>query len=210
MHRSRNFVGGALAAALALALPEPAAAVFSGEMSPRPPSGDADYAAAIRAKDDEDWVRMINNLLRVVDRRPWHDNAHTLLGYGYRKLGRFERSLEHYRRALEHNPRHRGALEYMAVTYLHMGRPEDALAARARLERVCRQVTLTFSDGAFGDGCEELRLLDTALGLYRESGEIVDCIALDDPAVMAAVVAIWRATGEVVDCAAAMRRAPGS
>lgn len=195
--RSAAFVGPILAAAL---LPAPAAAVFSGEMSPRPPSSDAEYAAAVAAKDDEDWVEMVNNLLRVVDRRPWHDNAHNLLGYGYRKLGRYERALEHYETAIELNPRHRAAMEYMGVTYLHMGRIEDALEMRTALGRVCRTVTVTFSDGAFGTGCEELALLESAIRLYRESGEVVDCAALDDPAMMAAIEAIWRETGEIVDC----------
>ena len=199
----RPAIVAALVAVLAV-LPRPAEAVFSGEMSPRPPSSDAEYAAAIEAKDAKDWTGMINNLLRVVHRRPWHDNAHTLLGYGYRKIGRYERALEHYREAIELNPRHRGAMEYMAVTLLHMERPDEAEAVRADLARVCRTVTLTFSDGSFGDGCEELRLLDKALAVYRESGEVVDCEALDDPALMAAVLSIWRETGVVVSCEAAM------
>lgn len=186
-------------------LPGQAAAVFSGAMSPRPPSSDADYARAIEAQDAEDWVDMVNNLLRVVDRRPWHDNAHTLLGYGYRKLGHFDRAIEHYEAAIELNPRHRGAMEYMGVTYLHLGNMEGAMEMRAALNRVCRTVTLTFSDGSFGNGCEELALLDDAIRLYRESGEVIDCVALDDPAVMAAVMRIWRETGMVVSCRAAMR-----
>lgn len=198
---------GTIVAALGwgLAAPDPAHAVFSGDMSPRAPSGDAEYARAIEAREAENWVEMINNLQRVVHRRPWHDNAHTLLGYGYRKIGRYDRALEHYEKALDHNPRHRGALEYMGVTYLHMGRLDDALAAHAALARVCRTVTLTFSDGDFGDGCKEWRLLDTAIALYRESGKVVDCEALDHPEIMAAVVAIYRETGEIVDCKVAMR-----
>lgn len=190
---------------IVIALPDGAHAVFSGEMSPRARSSDHDYAEAVEAKTAEDWPAMVNHLLRVIDRRPWHDNAHSLLGYGYRKLGRFERAITHYERAIELNPRHRDAMEYMGVTWLHLGRLDRALEMRAALAGVCRQVSLTFSDGDFGNGCEELALLDTAIGLYRESGEVVDCRALEDPAMLAAIMAIWRQTGEVVDCAAVAR-----
>lgn len=169
------FVVAILAGLLAAALPDRAEAVFSGDMSPRAPSGDADYAKAIKARESKDWVTMINNLLRVVDRRPWHDNAHTLLGYGYRQIGRYERALEHYEKALAHNPNHRGALEYMGVAFLHMGRLDRAEEMRARLLKVCRTVAVTFSDGAFGSGCEEWEMLDTIIAVYRETGEVMEC-----------------------------------
>ncbi len=175
MMRRKPMVGGILAVGLALGTPERAAAVFSGDMSPRAPSGDPEYAKAVEAKETEDWVTMINNLLRVVDRRPWHDNAHTLLGFGYRQIGRYDRALEHYRKALDHNPHHRGALEYMGVTYLHMGRRDLAVETRDALLKVCRKVTLTFSDGAFGNGCEEWEMLDMVIEVYDETGEVIDC-----------------------------------
>lgn len=150
-------------------------AVFSGDMSPRAESGDSDYAAAVRAKNIKDWPGVIENLKKVLDRRPWHDNGHTLMGYAHRQIENYETALEHYNAALDHNPRHRGALEYMGVTYLHMGDLHRAQATLDRLWRICGSTALTFSDGEFGTGCEEWEMLDTIISTYKETGDIIDC-----------------------------------
>lgn len=47
---------------------------------------------------------------KVTKDRGWDDDAHTLLGYAYRKREDYEASLESDRKALELNPHHRGAL----------------------------------------------------------------------------------------------------
>ena len=164
----------ALAAAAALWC-APAWAVFSGDMSPRAESGDADYAAAIRSNEAEDWPAVIEHLKKVVARRPWHDNAHTLLGYSYRRLGDYDSALKHYAAALDHNPRHRGAIEYLGVTYLHMGQPQKAYEMKAKLAKICRNVALTFSDGDFGDGCEEYEMLEMIIEVYEDTGEVIEC-----------------------------------
>jgi len=140
-------------------------------MSPRAPSGDADYAAAIRAREAGDWKGSIEALKRVVARRPWHDNAHALLGNGYRRVGEYELALAHYHRAIELNPRHRQALEYLGQAYLQMHWPEKAAETLEKLGAVCAQVRLTFSDGDFSDGCVEYRLLRAAMAHYAATGE---------------------------------------
>jgi Flp pilus assembly protein TadD len=163
----------ALAAVAALAgRPEPARAVFSGDMSPRAESSDKDYAEAIRHRKAEDWEAMVVSLNRVIKRRPWHDNAHNLLGYGYRKMHLYEMALKHYRKALELNPRHRQALSYLGMAYLQMEDMEKAEATMARLADVCTSVALTFSDGEFTDGCDEYRELRAAWEHYRAHGEL--------------------------------------
>lgn len=150
--------------------PQPAQAVFSGDMSPRAESGDADYAAALRARKAKNWMEMVNSLLRVVERRPWHDNAHSLLGYSYRKMGLFDMAIKHYTRALELNPRHRQALEYLGEAYLQMNDVPMAEATMARLAKVCSGVALTFSDGDFTDGCDEYRILREVYEHYLAHG----------------------------------------
>jgi tetratricopeptide (TPR) repeat protein len=163
-----------LAAVLALAgaaAAPPAWAVFSGDMSPRAPSGDADYAAGVKAREAKDWRASIEALKKVVERRPWHDNAHALLGNSYRRIGEYELALAHYHRAIELNPRHRQALEYLGQAYLQMHWPEKAEETLAKLGQVCATVALTFSDGDFSDGCNEYRLLRTALAHYQATGE---------------------------------------
>ncbi|MEL7138793.1 MAG: tetratricopeptide repeat protein [Pseudomonadota bacterium] len=147
-----------------------AGAVFSGDMSPRAESGDKDYAAAIRFRKEKDWMSMVNSLNRVVRRRPWHDNAHNLLGYGYRKMHLYELALKHYHTALELNPRHRQALEYLGEAYLQMGDVAKAEETMERLANVCGAVSLAFSDGDFSDGCDEYRDLREAYDFYLANG----------------------------------------
>jgi len=117
---------------------------------------------------------MIGPLERVVARRPWHDNAHTLLGYAHRRLGDYDRAFEHYHIALELNARHRGALSYMGVAQLHLGDLAAAEATLARLGGVCSTMMLTFSDGDFGSGCEEFLELKGAIEHYVATGEVID------------------------------------
>lgn len=159
-------------AASAVLSPQPAQAVFSGDMSPRAESGDPDYAAALRARKAKDWMEMVNSLLRVVERRPWHDNAHSLLGYSYRKMGLYALAIKHYSTALELNPRHRQALEYLGEAYLQMGDVPMAEETMARLAKVCRGVALAFSDGDFSDGCDEYRILRERYDYYQVNGEL--------------------------------------
>ena len=91
---------------------EPSFGVASGDESSRAESSDKDYTAGKRAYEAEDWQYVIDNMQRVVDRRPWHDNALSYMGYADRKLGNYEQAHNHHDRALERNPRNRGALEY--------------------------------------------------------------------------------------------------
>ena len=160
------------AVALAAALPTAAGAVFSGDMSPRARSGDSDYADAVDAWEAKDWNTAIHFLSKVVERRPWHDNAHNLLGYSYRQIEEFELALKHYHIALDLNPRHRQALEYLGRAYLQMHWPDKARETLDRLGAVCTQVALTFSDGDFTDGCNEYRSLRDAVAFYQETGEV--------------------------------------
>lgn len=169
-----HLASAALALAAAFALPDPAHAVFSGEMSPRAQSGDADYAAGVRAWRDMDWPVMVEHLRKVVARRPWHDNAHTLLGYGYRRMGDYDRAFHHYDVALGLNGRHRGALSYLGVAYLHLDDMPRATETLARLREVCGFVALTFSDGDFSSGCDEYLELKGAIEHYVETGEVLD------------------------------------
>lgn len=152
-----------MASLLWLSIAGPAAAVFSGDMSPRARSGDPDYADGIEAFDKENWLGVIVAMEKVVIRRPHHDNAWARLGYAYRKLKRYDEALVAYDKALARNPHNRSALEYLGEAYLELGRIEDARAMLDRLFTECRRVALTFSDGDFSDGCNEWRDLNRAI-----------------------------------------------
>ena len=158
----------ALPLCLLLVLGAPAAeAIMSGEESPRARSSDSDYADGKEAFEREDWPTVIAALDRVVARRPWHDNAHNMLGFAHRKAGDFEAALHHYAIALELNPRHKGALEYLGEAYLELGRIEDADAVFLRLAGVCRFVVMAFDNNGWQHGCPELDDLALAYAEHR-------------------------------------------
>lgn len=144
-----------------------AAAVFSGEMSPTVRSGDSDYADGIEAFEEEDWPAVITALSKVVERRPHHDNAWSLLGYSLRKSGNHERAMDAYGRALSINPHHRGAMAYLGEAYLDLDRVRDAKILLIRLAGECRRVALTFSDGNFQNGCAEYSTLKQSIESYE-------------------------------------------
>ena len=143
-------------------VPEPAPAIMSGAESRVAASSDSDYAAGKAAFECQDWQGAILNLTLVVMRRPWHDNAHAMLGHAWRRLGRYDLSFASYRTALELNPRHRGALEYLGEAYLELGRHDEARATLIRLAEVCDLVVMAFDNRGWNSGCEELRELKAA------------------------------------------------
>jgi Flp pilus assembly protein TadD len=152
---------GAVALMLAMS-PAPASAIMSGEASQTVPSSDPDYAAGKTAFLAENWQGAVANLTMVVLRRPWHDNAHNMLGYSWRKLGNYDLALEHYATALNLNPRHKGALAYLGETYLDLNRIDDANATFQRLVKVCGFVVMGFDNNGWRFGCEELEALHLA------------------------------------------------
>jgi tetratricopeptide (TPR) repeat protein len=153
-------------ALILIGVPAPAGAVMSGDESARAPSSDADYAAGVTAFEHGDWAGVIEHMTKVIERRPWHDNAHSLMGFAYRKQGDYARSLQFYDQALALNPHNRGALEYLGEAYLEMGQPEQAKGALDRLATECRRIAVGFSNGDWQTGCEEWQELKAAYDAY--------------------------------------------
>ena len=158
----------ALLALLAAAIPAgPASAIMGGSDTPPPGAGGADdYAAGIAAFDQQDWQGVIDHMARVIEERPWEDEAYNLSGFAYRKLGHYDQALDFYDKALKLNPHNRGALEYLGEAYLEMDRPNDAQAMLDRLNEECQR--LANSSGANQQpDCEEREDLEEALAVYR-------------------------------------------
>jgi tetratricopeptide (TPR) repeat protein len=144
----------------------PAVAVMSGEDEP-PRSGDVDdYAQGAAAFDRQDWQAVIDHMTKAIENRPWHDDAHNLMGFAYRKLGDYDRALQAYDRALELNPHHRGALEYLGEAYLELDQPERAKEMLDRLEVECQRIAADASNDDWQLGCEEWQDLSEAYGGY--------------------------------------------
>jgi tetratricopeptide (TPR) repeat protein len=161
---ARGVVLGWLAVSI---LDGPALAITSGGKSEQAAPADDVYAQGKAAFERQDWPAVVERMTRVIAERPWHDDAHNLLGFAYRKLGDYDRALEAYDRALELNPHHRGALEYLGEAYLELDQPELAKEMLDRLAAECQQVTVraTAADGSPSD-CEEWQELKEAYDSY--------------------------------------------
>jgi tetratricopeptide (TPR) repeat protein len=145
----------------------PVLAVTCGGISEQALPGDEDYASGKAAFEREDWAEVIERMTRVIAERPWHDDAHNLMGFAYRKLGDYEKALEAYDRALELNPHHRGALEYLGEAYLELDQPELAKGMLDRLAVECQRIAVGAAAVAtWQSGCEEWQELKEAYDSY--------------------------------------------
>jgi tetratricopeptide (TPR) repeat protein len=163
-----------LSSLLLLILAPSALAVLSSDTPPtQTGAGDSDYVAAVTAWKKADWPGVIEHMTKVIEHRPWHDDAYNMMGFAYRKLGDYNQSLVHYRKALELNPHHRGALEYLGEAYLELGNLAQANAMLKRLESECRN-----TDGSVSD-CQPWKTLKTAIDGYIQSRVSERAAALD-------------------------------
>lgn len=81
--------------------------------------------------------KALKALRPLTDKPELTADVQNLLGYAYRKLGRFDESRTHYVRALTADPKHKGALEYMGELELQVGNVAAARVLLARLRGVC-------------------------------------------------------------------------
>jgi len=89
---------------------------------------------AIKAKDFNSAVK---SLTKAVQENPKDADAHTLLGYSYRKRGTFDKSLEQYQMALKIDANHPSAREYLGELYLDMNQLVNAEKQLQVLRRIC-------------------------------------------------------------------------
>lgn len=147
----RSFLAVLLAGSLSASLgAEPAQADFSGGSAASP-------LTEARDKIEEGaYEAALSDLQGLAAENPQDADVHNLLGYAYRKMGRYDESFEHYTMALEIDPEHAEALEYLGELYLQTDRLPEAEATLERLSRAC---------GFFG--CEEERELEQAISDYK-------------------------------------------
>jgi len=99
----------------------------------------------------------VKSLTIAVQENPKDADAHTMLGYSYRKLGTLDKSMEHYQMALKIDPDHRSAHEYLGELYLQMNRPANAENQLQVLKKAC----------PFFGKCEEYDDLKVAIEKYK-------------------------------------------
>jgi cytochrome c-type biogenesis protein CcmH/NrfG len=106
-------------------------------------------AQSLMAK--KDWSGAALVLESYVKANPRSADGFNLLGYSNRNQKKFDESLVAYKQALTLDPRHRGAHEYIGMTYVQMGQLDKAREHLSALDKIC-----TFS-------CEEFRDLKKAI-----------------------------------------------
>jgi cytochrome c-type biogenesis protein CcmH/NrfG len=91
----------------------PVSALDSGPTTPQDPLADARAAIATN-----DWSKAITLLKEQMAKAPRDADAFNLLGFSRRNAGDMSSALVSYEKALTLNPKHKGAHEYLGVTYL--------------------------------------------------------------------------------------------
>ena len=98
---------------------------------------DLNLVAGRQAIKMKNFHSAVKSLTKAVQENPKDADAHTMLGYSYRKLGAFDKSLEHYQMALKIDANHRSAHEYLGELYLDMNQPASAEKQLQVLKKAC-------------------------------------------------------------------------
>jgi Tfp pilus assembly protein PilF len=130
---------------------------FGDLPEPKGKSENPNVAAGRKAIEANDFKAAVGHLTKAVQEEPKNADAQSMLGYTYRKLGTFDKSMEHYQAALKIDSSHRYAHEYLGELYLDMNQPENAEKQLAALKKAC----------PFFGKCEEFEDLKKAIDAYK-------------------------------------------
>ncbi|HEV8725801.1 MAG TPA: tetratricopeptide repeat protein [Candidatus Binatia bacterium] len=130
---------------------------FADMPPPKDKNENPNIAAARKSIEAKDFKAAVGHLTKAVQEEPKNADAHSMLGYSYRKLGTFDKSMEHYQTALKIDSGHRSAHEYLGELYLDMNQPDSAEKQLAALKKAC----------PFFGKCEEYEDLKKAVDSYK-------------------------------------------
>ncbi|TMA88961.1 MAG: tetratricopeptide repeat protein [Deltaproteobacteria bacterium] len=130
---------------------------FADMPPPKDKNENPNIAAARKSIEAKDFKAAVGQLTKAVQEEPKNADAHSMLGYSYRKLGTFDKSMEHYQTALKIDSGHRSAHEYLGELYLDMDQPDNAEKQLAALKKAC----------PFFGKCEEYEDLKKAVDSYK-------------------------------------------
>ncbi|HEX4986666.1 MAG TPA: tetratricopeptide repeat protein [Burkholderiales bacterium] len=119
-------------------------------------SSNPNYQEGKKALAAQDWKKAIGLLTQAVQSEPGNSDAHSLLGYAYRKSGNLDASFAQYGEALKLDPSNRHAHEYVGEAYLMVDNLPKAEQHLAELQRLCSPIP-----------CEELKELKRAVDAYK-------------------------------------------
>ena len=132
-------------------------AAFADMPEPKAKVENANIVAARKSIAAKDFKTALGQLTKAVQEEPKNADVHTMLGFSYRKLGTFDKSMESYQKALKLDPNHRYAHEYLGELYLDMNQPDNAEKQLAALKKAC----------PFLGKCEEYDDLKKAIDSYK-------------------------------------------
>ena len=144
-------------AALSLSLVFVQGRAFADMPEPKARPENPNIDAGRKAVEAKDFKAAVDHLTKAVQEVPNDADAHSMLGYSYRKVGTFDKSMEHYQRALKIDANHRSAHEYLGELYLDMIQLDNAEKQLAALKKACPW---------FGK-CEEFEDLKEAIEKYK-------------------------------------------
>ena len=102
-------------------------------------------AVGRQAVQNKNWEQAIASFKKAVADNPMNADAHNMLGFSHRALGKFDDAFAAYDKALAIDPKHKGALEYSGMGYLKTNQKAKAEAQLAKLEIICLTCTETTS-----------------------------------------------------------------
>ena len=144
-------------AALSLSLVIVQSRAFADMPEPMARPENPNIIAGRKAVEAKDYKTALGHLTKAVQEAPNDADAHSMLGYSYRKVGTFDKSMEHYQRALKIDSNHRSAHEYLGELYLDMKQLPNAEKQLAALKNAC----------PFFGKCEEYDDLKKAVDAYK-------------------------------------------
>ncbi|MGE5218733.1 MAG: tetratricopeptide repeat protein [Chloroflexota bacterium] len=130
---------------------------FADLPEPKGKAENPSIAAARKAIEAKDFKNAVAHLTQAVQQEPKNADAHSMLGYSYRKLGIFDKSMEHYQAALKIDSNHLYAHEYLGELYLDMNQLVNAEKQLSALKKACP---------IFGK-CDEYDDLKKAIDAYK-------------------------------------------
>ena len=124
---------------------------------PKGKTENPNVVAARKAIEAKDFKSAVGHLTKAVQEMPNDADAHSMLGYSYRKLGTFDKSMEYYQKALKIDSNHRYSHEYLGELYLDMNQIDNAEKQLAALKKAC----------PFFGKCEEYEDLKKEIDAYK-------------------------------------------
>lgn len=149
--KSANNVNWLLATIIALMFASSSAFAAGGNYS-----SDVDLDPILELIEKEDYAGAIDALYLELDLDPDNPDILSLLGFSYRKTGKFEDALTYYQWALRSEPEHKGANEYLGELYLETNQFDKAVQQLEILDDLC------------GLRCKEYTKLKEAIDSFQE------------------------------------------